>query len=266
VDGVPPVPGGGGPGESPVAGFPRNRFRAVFFDAGQTLLDAEPAVESVYREAFATHGLDRTAAEVHAAVLETWRDVAVRRARGEERWAIAGGELVFWQAFVGEVYVRLGGDGALPPQVLPLLVRHFREAGNWRLYPEVPGVLARLREAGLKLLVVSNWDSSLPRLLDDMGLTPAFDGILVSAVFGASKPSRAIFDEAVRLAGVVHAEALHVGDSVHDDYEGARAAGLSALLIDRHGRAPRGVEAVSSLEEVVARVLPSRPPSDAPSR
>ncbi|HSB37308.1 MAG TPA: HAD family hydrolase [Thermoanaerobaculia bacterium] len=223
-------------------------------------------MESVYREAFATHGLDRSATEVHAAVLETWHDIAARRARGEERWAIAGGELVFWQAFVGEVYVRLGGDGALPPELLPRLIRHFREAENWRLYPEVPGVLARLREAGVKLLVVSNWDSSLPGLLDDLGLTPSFDGILVSALFGASKPSRTIFDEAVRMAGVAHAEALHVGDSVHDDYEGARAAGLAALLIDRHGRAPTGVDAVSSLEEVVARVLPPRPAADGSSR
>ncbi len=189
------------------------------------------------------------------AVLETWRDVAARRARGEEGWSIGGGESHFWRRFVAEVFERAGG-GVLPDDLLAGLVRHFRSAAHWRVYAEVPGVLSALRSGGVRLLVVSNWDSSLPPLLAELGLTPYFDGILVSALFGASKPGRAIFDEAVRLAGVDHAEALHVGDSLHDDYHGARGAGLRALLVDRSGRAPAGIESVSSLDGVLDRVLP----------
>ncbi len=263
---MPPNSVGGGPGESPAAGFPRNRFQAVSFDAGQTLLDADPAVEMVYRDAFAAHGLPRSAGDVHAAVVKTWGDVAVRRARGEERWSIGGGEHVFWRAFVAEVWAQLGGNGALPQELLPVLVRHFREPGNWRVYPEVPDVLAALRAAGLKLFVVSNWDSSLPPLLSALGLTPFFDGLLVSALFGSSKPAPAIFKEAVRRAGVPAGAVLHVGDSMHDDYDGARAAGLAALLVDRHRRAPAGVEAIASLEEILPRVLPDRAPGGPPSR
>jgi putative hydrolase of the HAD superfamily len=107
----------------------------------------------------------------------------------------------------------------------------------------------------MTLLVVSNWDSTLPRLLERLELAPFFDGVVVSAVFGASKPSRAIFDEAVRRAGVPHADVLHVGDSLVDDYHGARAAGLHALLVDRAGRAPEGSEAIRSLSELPPRVL-----------
>jgi REG-2-like HAD superfamily hydrolase len=223
-------------------------------------------VETVYRDAFAAHGLPRSAGDVHAAVVKTWGDVAARRARGEERWSIGGGEHVFWQAFVAEVWVQLGGNGTLPPELLPVLVRHFREPGNWRVYPEVPDVLAALRAAGLKLFVVSNWDSSLPALLSALGLSPYFDGLLVSALFGSSKPAPAIFREAVRRAGVPAGAVLHVGDSMHDDYDGARAAGLAALLVDRHRRAPAGVDAVASLEEILPRVLPDRAPGGPPSR
>lgn len=117
---------------------------------------------------------------------------------------------------------------------------------------------------------MSNWDSSLPPLLSALGLTPYFDGLLVSALFGASKPAPAIFEEAVRRAGVPAGEVLHVGDSLHDDYDGARAAGLAALLVDRHRRAPAGVEAVSSLEEILPRILaagaPGSPSDPVPSR
>jgi putative hydrolase of the HAD superfamily len=59
----------------------------------------------------------------------------------------------------------------------------------------------------------------------------------------------------VRLTGVAHAETLHVGDSLTDDYHGARDAGLSALLLDRRGRAREDVEAISSLGEILSRVL-----------
>ncbi|HEX7528076.1 MAG TPA: HAD-IA family hydrolase [Thermoanaerobaculia bacterium] len=227
-------------------------IRAVFFDAGQTLLEADPPVEEVYREAFATHGVEANLEAVHRAVDETWREVGARRERGEERWGGLEGEAGFWRRFVGEVFGRAGGEG-LPEPLLRGLVAHFREERHWKVYPETREVLSALRGAGMTLLVVSNWDSTLPRLLERLELLPFFDGVVVSAVVGASKPSRAIFDEAVRRAGVPHAEALHVGDSLTDDYLGARAAGLHALLVDRGGRHPPEVESIASLAELPAR-------------
>lgn len=229
-------------------------IRAVSFDAGQTLLEADPPVEEVYREAFATHGVDADLEAVHRAVHATWREVDARRERGEERWGGLQGEAGFWRRFVEEVFGRSGGKG-LPEPLLDGLVAHFREDRHWKVYPETPEVLSALRGAGMTLLVVSNWDSTLPRLLERLELLPFFDGVVVSAVFGASKPSRAIFDEAIRLAGVRHADTLHVGDSLVDDYHGARAAGLHALLLDRAGRAPEGSEAIRTLSELPPRVL-----------
>ncbi len=155
---------------------------------------------------------------------------------------------------MGTVFSRVGG-GALPEPMLEELVAHFREERHWALDTDALPVLAALRAAGLRLVIVSNWDSSLPPLLERLGLAAAVDAVVVSALVGVSKPARGIFDEAVRRAGVVHAEALHVGDSLTDDYHGARDAGLSALLLDRRGRAREGVEAISSLGEILSRVL-----------
>ena len=228
------------------------KIRAVFFDAGQTLLEADPPVEAVYREAFATHGVEADLEAVHRAVHATWREVDARRSRGEERWGGLEGEAGFWRRFVEEVFGRTGGKG-LPEPLLSGLVAHFHEDKHWKVYPETRGVLSALRGAGMRLLVVSNWDSTLPRLLERLELLPFFDGVVVSAVFGASKPSRAIFNEAVRCAGVPHADALHVGDSLVDDYQGARATGLHALLVDRGGRHLPEVESIASLAELPAR-------------
>lgn len=184
----------------------------------------------------------------------TWREVREARDRGEERWGGSGGEAGFWRRFVAAVYARVGG-GEMPDPLLASLVAHFREEVHWALYPEVPSVLAALRAMGLKLAVVSNWDSSLPSLLARLGIGDAFDDVIVSAVVGASKPDRGIFAEALRRAGVAPGAALHVGDSLVDDYHGARAAGLHALLVDRAGRVPEGFETIRSLSELPPRVL-----------
>lgn len=176
------------------------------------------------------------------------------RERGEERWGGVDGEAGFWRRFVGTVYARVGG-GAMPGPLLGELIAHFGAERHWAVYPETHAVLATLRAAGLRLVIVSNWDSTLPSLLERLGLAAAVDDVVVSALVGVSKPARGIFDEAVRRAGVTHAEALHVGDSLTDDYDGARDAGLSSLLLDRRGRAREGVEAISSLDEVPRRIL-----------
>lgn len=117
-------------------------------------------------------------------------------------------------------------------------------------------MLDALRARGLKLLVVSNWDSKLPALLDRLDLTRHFDAVVVSALVGASKPAREIFETALSVAGVAAHEALHVGDSPSEDYEGARAAGLPALLLDRAGVAGDGFETIRSLQEILPRVSP----------
>lgn len=114
------------------------------------------------------------------------------------------------------------------------------EALRFAPYPEVPAVLAALRAAGRRLVVVSNWDVSLHDALRDTGLAPLVDGAVSSAEVGAAKPDGRIFAAALRLAGAAPHEALHVGDSVRADVQGARAAGLRALLVVRDGALPPG--------------------------
>ena len=67
-------------------------------------------------------------------------------------------------------------------------------------------------------------------------LEPLLDGIVTSAGAGARKPSPAIFEQALALAGVRPDEAIHVGDTLDEDVAGARAAGIEPVLIRRRWR------------------------------
>ena len=121
-------------------------------------------------------------------------------------------------------------------------------------FPDAAPALRELRAAGHALIVVSNWDCSLPEWLRPPGLLDLVDEVVSSAVVGAAKPDPAPFRRALELAGAEPEEALHVGDSPENDVAGARAAGVRAVLVDRDGSAPAGIPTVRSLGELASLV------------
>ena len=96
---------------------------------------------------------------------------------------------------------------------------------------------------------MSNWDISLHDVLRRCGLDGLLDGVVVSATAGASKPDPAIFAAALELAGCAAGEALHVGDTPAEDVDGAVAAGIPYLLLDRDAGAD-GEDRIASLTEI----------------
>ncbi len=206
---------------------------------------------AVYARAFARWGVEVSESTVDDAVQATWREVAEGRAMGLERWGARDGERGFWRRFVQGVFGRAGG-GVLPEAMLQELIDHFGNPHHWCVYPDVVPVLDELFRRGTLVAVVSNWDSSLPGLLERLELAPRFQTIVVSAIAGVSKPSAAIFVEALERTGTKADEVVHVGDHPTEDYEGARAAGLSALLLDRIGHRHGAFETISSLADLPA--------------
>ncbi len=121
------------------------------------------------------------------------------------------------------------------------------------IFPEVPATLAALRARGLPLAIVSNWPCGLSHFCRVLGLAAPFDAILCSAEVGAAKPDGKIFAAASAQLGIDPGRILHVGDTVIDDYEGARAAGFRAALIDRErGTDGRTEPVLGRLDELLA--------------
>jgi putative hydrolase of the HAD superfamily len=118
---------------------------------------------------------------------------------------------------------------------------------RFEAFDDARPALQELRARGMRLVVVSNWDCSLPEVLGQVGLLSLVDDVVVSAVVGAAKPDAQIFEAGLAAAGCDAAAAVHVGDSPELDAAGARAAGIRPLLIDRAGGGD-----LNSLEELPA--------------
>ncbi len=118
--------------------------------------------------------------------------------------------------------------------------------------PEATAVLRSLRERGVRLGVVSNWDCGLDAILHDLGLLALVDVVAASAVVGARKPDPAIFLRVLDALGVAPERAVHCGDRVDIDGTGARAAGVRPVMLSRDGVPIDGETTVASLAGLVA--------------
>ena len=226
-------------------------IRGVFFDAGATLVHPDPPVEAVYAREFAADGARFSDEDLFRALSRAWREV--QAAPAADRYGGVRGEPEFWKTFLGRIRSFLDG-GQVSDAAFERLAEHFRNPAAWRIYDDVVPALEELSRSNRKLAIISNWDSYLPKLLVALDLDRFFPVVAVSAIEEVGKPDPEIFRRVCRRLDVPEAEALHVGDSLTEDYEGARSAGLSALLLDRDDRHTDFPERICSLAELAERL------------
>ena len=211
------------------------------------MIHPDPPVEEIYARVFSTDGSRFSPQELSSALARAWEEVHAQKVA--DRYGGVRGEPEFWRVLLTRVRAHLDG-GVVTAEAFERLTSHFRDPGSWSIYSDVPDVLANLEERGLLLAVVSNWDSHLPALLEGLGLARKFRAVSVSAIEETGKPDPEIFLRTCARLAVAPEESLHVGDSLAEDYEGARAAGLRALLLDREGRYPDVADRIRSLGEL----------------
>jgi putative hydrolase of the HAD superfamily len=230
-------------------GVGRLRVRAVLVDALGTLLRLEDPGPPLRQELAARCGLKVDLETAEAALAAEIAYYRAHNLEGRDRAALAG--LRRRCAVVLRDALGLAAREARIEDVLAALLG----ALHFTPYPDVLPALERMRGAGRRLVVVSNWDVSLHDRLAETGIAERVHGAVASAEVGAAKPAPAIFARALALAGVPAQEALHVGDSRVEDVEGARAAGIEAVLLVRQGElAVEGVRTARSLAEAAELV------------
>ena len=235
------------------------RATLVLFDLVGTLVAASGGSEGVgtnYATMAARFGVIANPSALDAAFRAEFRplrlakDVAESRAEGSAR------ERSHWHAIVKRVFARVGQASAFSPEAFEsffdMLYGHFATASAWSVFGDVEAALARLERRGVRLGLLTNFDTRVFALVASLGWASRFDPIVIPALVGAAKPDPAIFRAALERAGADASSAMYVGDLPEDDVEGAVGAGLRPVLIDREDRyADRpGVVRIASLLEL----------------
>ena len=205
---------------------------AVFFDAVGTLIHPEPSAPAVYASV-----ARRFDSRLDEATIASRFRAAFRR---QERADYAGGlrtseerEIARWRTIVWEVL-----DDVLDAETcFQELYAHFARGDSWRCVPEAAGLLNTLAQRGHVLGIASNFDHRLRGLVEQMPVLRSVRHLVISSEIGWRKPASDFFAEMCRQVGFPPADILYVGDDPTNDYEGARAAGLRAMLLDPQRRA-----------------------------
>jgi putative hydrolase of the HAD superfamily len=235
--------------------FAGSPMRAVFFDLAGTLIRVRGGLGVQYAAIAMEFGVEADAGAIDRAFKGAFERVGRMVFLRPDAAEVASLEKKFWKQVVRLI---LAETGALQQfgndqfdRYFDRLFDYFATSAGWTVYPDVVPALDRLRSGGLIVGLITNFDHRVFRLIEALGLSRFIDSVAIPALAGAAKPEAAIFEYALARHGLRAGEAVQVGDSIRDDVEGARAAGLRGVLIDRHFDVAQGRpfdSAITSLE------------------
>jgi putative hydrolase of the HAD superfamily len=231
----------------------------VFFDLAGTLIEVQGGLGSQYARIGAQFGLEADAKAIDRAFPRAFAAAGpMVFAHARPGGDVAALEKGFWKEVVRGVFAQIGmadtlAAGPTFDRYFEQLFSHFETADAWTVFPDVVPTLRELKGRGLVVGLITNFDHRVFALVEALGLAPLLDSVTIPAIAGAAKPEPGIFEHAAARHGLKTSEAIQVGDSVGDDVEGARGAGmLLGVLLDRKGRYRdvEGAPRISSLAEL----------------
>ncbi len=237
--------------------FDPKTIRWIALDAVGTLIHPQPSAGAAYHRVGLRHGSRLAAAEISArfgrvfarAVEADDLDCGCAEA-GDRLHTCEARERIRWERIVRDVL----DDVADPDACFAELFAHFGQPTAWACFPEVGGALRRLKQAGYRLAVCSNFDARLNTVMAGLPELEPIELRIISSEVGCRKPSPRFFEALVRATGCAPSEILFIGDDPVSDVAAARNSGLAALQID-HGHASLQNRALRSLDDLVACLL-----------
>ncbi len=220
-----------------------SQFEAVLFDAGDTLIRLSGSGEKLLHRAAATLGVDHLDSEQ---VAHVWRRVLDRSSTAEE---LAKGRDLS-NARHREVWTALydaAGCERLAPGLSEELYELTVSAESWEAFPDTLPTLKAVRDRGLRVGIVSDTGFDLRPAMDQLGLSPFLDTVVMSFEHGVCKPAATVFLTACDRLRVHPEQTLMVGDNPLTD-SGAVDAGMYVFLLPRPAKTgPRGLGHILSL-------------------
>ena len=210
-------------------------FRAVIFDAAGTLMDLRETVGETYsqfaarQEVFLSPGHLQDAFERYVASAET--PPRLQSSMDE----VVAAERAWWHSVVRGTFRTADGTAAFRDfeTFFSELYDYYGSGKAWVLRSGASNGLSRLRESGIRVGILSNFDHRLPQILDDLGILQGVDAVVLPSNSGERKPDAAAFAGALARLAVPASDAIYVGDDPRFDLEAARLCGLRAVDVAR---------------------------------
>lgn len=213
----------------------REQPRVIFLDAVGTLFGVKGSVGQVYVTVAHQFGVTVAAPDLDRAFLKSFKAAGPPAFGATDPAELQGQEFTWWLKVATQTFEQAGvmHHFANFGEFFAALYAHFATAVPWFVYADVRSSLERWRQMGIELGVLSNFDSRLYQVLQALELADFFTTVTISTEVGAAKPDPRIFAIALQKHNCPAASAWHIGDSLTEDYQAARAVGLRGIWLNR---------------------------------
>ncbi len=227
-------------------------IKVVFFDAGGTLFHVKGSVAEVYLHYAMKYGVvssPEMKSSINKAFAEAFTHAPPPIFAVSQPTKLKQCERLWWFDIVHAVFYRVGMfDGF--DEYFDEVFEAFAGDAHWTVDPDLLPLLKDLKGLGYELGIISNFDTRLFPILEALSLRSLFDSVTISSLVQAVKPSPQIFHYALNEHAVDPYEALHVGDSFKEDWEGATKAGMYGVLLNSTEDSRNQVVSIQKLHQL----------------
>ena len=208
------------------------RHRLITFDIFNTIIRVRESPGKHYARVANAHGLAVEGSCLDDVYGPTWRDMkkefpiyGIAQDMTAEYW---------WRTFILRLFAAAdySVDNHFLNKIATFLYHDFVKPQYWEILPHSVPILEKLKQNGIKVGVISNFDVRLPKVLEGLELDKYFDFLITSAAMECEKPNKTMFRAALKTSGTQAEYAAHVGDDLYADYWGARNAGIHSYLLN----------------------------------
>ena len=206
----------------------------IFLDAVGTLFGVRESVGYAYSTIAEQFGVQCDHSQLDQAFIEVFRNSPPLVFPALEVDDIPTAEYQWWYEVALRTFAKTGNVMKFSDfdAFFSELFNYFATPEPWFIYEDTVPALEKWRSQGIELGIISNFDSRLYQLLQELGIAPYFGSVTISTEAGAAKPDARIFAYALSKHPTA-TSALHIGDSYTEDYQGAIASGLQAIWLNR---------------------------------
>ena len=232
-------------------------IRTIFFDAGYTLIHPNPSIAEICQQVCQRLHLHLHLEEVESRMTDAEEYFLRQTRQRHHTWASEQEITEFWIGYYTNLlrpFIEEHDESRLR-LLAQAITREFEQHTSWQIYPDVIPTLETLRKYNYTLGIISDWGIVLSSILRRLHLTGYFDCLLISAATRHAKPSPSLYELALQRANSIADYTLHIGDSYIHDVLGARAVGITPVLLDRQRKL-----AASDMDCLLVHSLAELPP------
>ncbi len=212
-----------------------NTPQVIFLDAVGTIFGVRNSVGYIYSKLASKYGVETDAKLINQYFYESFKESSPLAFDSTEYEVVRKLEYIWWKKIAYRTFAKANVLKQFTDfhDFFRELYDYFQTSKPWYIYEETIDVLNQWQQQGIQLGLISNFDTRVYQVLDSLNLKSYFKTITISSLTGVAKPEAKIFLTALKKHNCLPENAWYIGDSLKEDYWGAKSVGMQSFWLKR---------------------------------